>query len=147
MLRPDLFYFFNIYDNSFLSYKTEKIFLPFKGNKDSYTITGCDYDKKGVKPHINNQGVFTWNFEQGKNKPITFKEDLENQIDGKLIEEIKKSRMDDLWFQTGSMKDFINTWGVVIIGVILIAMIGYNITKNDQSNQQIYQVIVNLTRR
>lgn len=145
-IRPDWFYIFRIYENGMLNYREHKLFLPLKKKKDSYEINGNLYDKTGVGPYIDPKGVYTWNFIQGQSKPIKFPTDKEN-IDAKLVNEARKQTVDNWWVTGNGIEDFLKTYGVFIVGFILLILIGYMITKNQQQNNLTTQLLINLTRR
>lgn len=120
--RPDWFYIFNIFENDFFNYKEYKLFLPLKGNKDRYDIDKVEYDKSNSRPYINSKGVYTWNFEKGKNRPVYF-DNTKPNIDGNLIAESKKLSLDDIWFGGNAIDDFLKTYGWVIAIVIMIVIV------------------------
>lgn len=149
MFRPDLFYIFRIFGTDMLRYKEYKLFLPLAGNKDKYTIDKSDYDKSGVKPYINPQGVDTWDFIKGQLEPITHKNNSE-YIDGRLVHNLAKDGsevIDDIVSGNNDLSDFLKTWGVFIVGSILVLMLGYMITQSQESSNLTLQLLSNISRR
>lgn len=148
LIRPDWFFIFRIYENGFLNYQEKKFFLPISGRKDSYKVGNCEYDKSGVKPYINPKGVYTWDFEQGQNKPINYQPGP--NIDGQLIAEVKKAgnkAIDDIVSSEGGFDDFLKTWGVVIIGILILGAIGYMITSDKEASRITTELLINMSRR
>lgn len=149
IIRPDWYNCFRIFENGFLLCRDHLIFLPLKGYKDSYDIDKSNYDKKGSKPYLNSKGIWTWDFEKGKNQPLTFRENIDN-FDGKFIKDMKSTGneiIDDIVAGEPTIEDFLKTWGVVIVGIILVAMIGFLITKNQESSKFTTELLINLTRK
>lgn len=141
--RPDWFYIFNIYEHNLLNFKEHKIFLPLSKEKDSYIFDKCDYDKSASKPYINPKGVYIWHFIKGQNKPINF--NIQNSTDGMLIAGLKKSgqqAIDDIVAGEPTLEDFLKTWGIVILGIILIVGFVYVMQQNNTTTQ----ILINLTR-
>lgn len=144
-LKPDWFYIFNVFEHDFLNYEEYKLFLPIKGNHDNYVLKGSEYSKKDVKPYINSKGVYTWNFTKGQNKPILFY-GTEDNIDGKMIAEVKKFSMDDIWFGGSGLQDFIQTYGLIVLAIIIFVLFIYLINQNQTTMEVLKNVSVQWRR-
>lgn len=141
ILRPDLFYIFNIYENDFFNKVTYKFFIPIDGNKDQRVIQECEYDRSGFKPILNSRGVYEWNFEEGNNIPISFT--TQRKIDGiGIISSRKKNYFQMLVKGEKTMMDYLP---LILIGVGLLIAIFFMYTVNQ--NQQTTQLLINVTRR
>lgn len=141
-LRPDLFYIFNIYDNDFLNFKEHKYFLPLHGNKDERNISNKTYNRSNFQPYINNDGVYTWNFDINNTLPIRFFEH-QTGIDAKLIKNIKDISIDDWWVSDSGIEDFLKKYGIVIFGIIMLFFMGFLISRD----QKITQLLLNVTNK
>lgn len=139
--RPDWFYIFNIYSKDMLTFKEHKFFLPFSGKSNSYVIGKSRYDCTEFKPYINSKGVYTWNFIDSNMLPISFKQS--GLIDGKLFAEAKKITLDNIWFGNNGIEDFIKTYGLIIISIVILVLFAYLITQNQQTTR----LLLNVTSR
>lgn len=140
--RPDFYFKYRIYDNNMLNYKDHKIFIPLKGRKEIYSINSVEYDKSGISPTIDELGVLTWEFEKGWNKPISHQKGEVN-IRSELIQNAKNVAIDKILKGDKGMEDFLKTWGVVILAILIIALFGYLINQNQQTTK----LIMNVTGR
>lgn len=131
-IRPDWFYIFNIYENGMNNFKEEKIFIPIRGRAESYEIDKSEYDKTDYRPYHNSQGVYCWNFIKGQAKPIEFVVAREN-IEGTLLFQAKKQAMDYIWFNGNNFGDFMQKYGIWIIGGIMVVLFFYMIGQNNKT--------------
>lgn len=138
-LRPDWYYIFRIYEHNFLNYFEKKIFLPIKGYKDSYVFDQCEYDKSGIQPYIGPSGVYEWNFPKGQHKPIQFLP-TEN-LSGELIHEAQNVSLDKIWKGQKGIDDFLKTWGVVILAIVVLGLMMYLIS----ANQETRAILINMS--
>lgn len=142
-IRPDWYYIFNIYEHNLLNYRQHKIFLPIAGTHDDYSMKGCTYDKKDHKPHINSQGVYEWNFINGLKDPVEFV-NPNNPSDGLLVDTVKKQGakiIDDIVAGQPTFEDFLKTYGVLIVGLIIVIFMIYMGVKQDEN----FKVLLNVT--
>jgi hypothetical protein len=141
-IMPGMFYIYRIYYNNFLNYKDKLIFKLLKGDKTRYYFNQLAYSHSGVKPYINGQGVYTWNFQEGQLKPIRLQENSEN-IDGKLIAQETKMTLDSLWFSGNNFQEIMQKYGIwIIIGLIFFLFIYLNV-----QNQTTTRLLLNMTQR
>lgn len=125
-IRPNLFYRFNIFEHDLINYRTYLIFLPFAKDNDSYSFNKKTYIKKDCEPYIDNDGVFTWNFEFDKALPIYFRR-LDTNINASLVYEAENTTIDKIYFSDNDIFDFIRKnivfIGIILIGIIIVIMI------------------------
>lgn len=129
---PNLFYRLRIYEHNFLNYKEKTFFLPFNKNTDSFKIEEYIYFTKDQTPTISPKGIYTWNYEKGNSIPIKYPLKQE-RIDAKLISQIKNLSMDDIWFSSNGLKDFLENYGIIILGAIMLIIFSYLIISNNYS--------------
>lgn len=142
MFRPDWFIVYNIYKNNMFNYDKKLIFLKVKGYKKEYKFNEKIYSHHGIKPYIDNNGVYNWNFKEDGYKPIKFTVDTVN-IDSKLVAETKNISLDDIWFSGDGLTDFIAKYGVIILAFLIIVLFFYLINQNQQTTR----ILINATSR
>lgn len=139
-IRPDMYKCYRIFKNDFLTYTDYYFFHPIGASPTSHKIAEIIYDHSDVKPYIMPSGVYCWTFMQGQAKPIKYSEDPDHNIDGKLVTNLKNQTLDDLWSGGNSIEDFLKTYGIILIGVLIIILFMYLINKDQTTTQMLRNI-------